>query len=170
MRQFPGRQIDTHHCALLHDRYCKRNPSFEDRLNRDTRISHYDHLIVSRISIVSPPEQIPTLPSLRDMNYVLRSLRHRAALLTIAETGISLAARLGPLAPSAGERLSNADTPGINPGAPPSELLLTAGTIPIGTKSGRTGTPGNSSDSIAHSLSASAAVIAIGTPRAESCC
>ena len=49
-------------------------------------------------------------------------------------------------------------------------LLLTAGLIPIGTKSGSASAPRNNSDSAAHSFSASAAVIAIGTPRADSCC
>src|SRR5208282_2270850 len=133
------------------------------------RISHFDRRIVSRVAVVSPGQQVPALAGLRRVKYELSRWRHRAALLTITAADTSSASRLGPLVPVAEGILSNADTPGVDPLGPLPAAPVDAVVIPNGVAVG-TGVLAASVWSAIHSLSASATLIAIGAPPADSCC
>src|ERR1700735_4625084 len=164
LRHFPGRQVGRDRGTLLLERYRYGYSGVEHRLDSHIRISHYDRRIVSRISIVSPRQQIPPFAGCRNVKYEASRWRHSPALLTMTAAGTWPASRLGPLAPAVDGILSNADTPGVSTFAPP--LAGDVDAIP----SGDTGIVLDSSGkSLLHSLSAKATRIAIGDPPADSC-
>src|ERR1700722_225112 len=170
LRYFPRRQVGSDHRTLLLKWHRYRYTSIEHWLNSHIRISYYDWRIVSRIAIVSPGQQIPPLTRRSNVKNELSRRRHRPVLLTITAAGTSPASRLGPLVPAADGMLSNAETPGVSTFGPPPAAACDVVAIP----NGDTAVPGialeSSSGSALHSLSASATLIAIGAPPADSCC
>src|SRR5271163_1700630 len=67
----PGRQVAGEHVLLLDDRDCEHDPSFEDGLDRHSRVGHDDDAVVRGITIVLPRHQVP---SLAGVGYMLDEL------------------------------------------------------------------------------------------------